>query len=89
MGRITANKVATVAMTINVDDDNAPAPYNIPRPNEEPADGIFGKWGHDGVCGRFRLNGDESNARINNFPAIKNPTMLKIFEIFFPIGYVN
>ena len=89
MERITTDKVATVAMTTNVDAGNEPAPANSPRPNNKPTNRIFGKWGHDGVCGRFRLNGDESNARINNFPAIKTPTMLKIFEIFFPIGYVN
>ena len=76
-------------MTMNVDDDNAPSPENIPWPNKQPTNDIFGKWGHDGVCERSRLNGDESNAHIMNFPVIATPTMLQIFEIFFPIGYVK
>ena len=86
---MTADEVATVAMTTNVDDDNTPAPENIPRPNDQPTNGFFGGWGHDGVCKRRRLNGDKSNARIKNFPEIVTPTMLQIFEIFFPMGYVK
>ena len=30
MGRMTAEKVATVAMTMNVDGENSPSPKNIP-----------------------------------------------------------
>ena len=74
---------------MNVDDDNASAPKNIFQPNKQPTNGIFGEWGHDGVCERHRLNGDESNARMNNFPSIATPTMLQIFEMFFPMGYVK
>ena len=89
MGQMTADEVATAAMTMNVDNDHALAPENIHQPNEQPTNFIFGEWGHDGVCERCCLNGDESNARINNFPAIATPTMLQIFDIFFPVGYVK
>ena len=66
MGPMTADKVDTVAITTDVKDYNAPSPENIPRPNEKSTNGIFGEWDHDGVCERRRLNGDKSNAGINN-----------------------
>ena len=79
MGRMNYNEVTTFAMTTNVNNYNTPAPENIPWPNKQPTNGIFGEWGHYGVCERRRLNGDESNVRIKKFPAIANPTMLQIF----------
>ena len=32
---------------------------------------------------------DESNVRIKNFPEIATPTMLQIFEIFFPMVFIK
>ena len=32
-----------------IDDDNAPAPENIPNANEN-TDGIFRQWEHSGSC---------------------------------------
>ena len=86
---MTANKVATVATTTNFDDNNAPAHESIPQPNEQHTNGIIGEWGHVGICERRCLNSNESNARIHNFPEIATPTMLQIFEIFIPVGYVK
>ena len=89
MGRMTADKVATVAITNNVNDDNTPPPENIPPSNEKPTNSILGEWVHDSVYKRCRLNSDKQNACIKNFPEIATPTMLQIFEIFFPMGYVK
>ena len=35
---------------VEIDDDNAPAPENIPSNGPDAADEIFSDWGHDGVC---------------------------------------
>ena len=66
--QITSDEVVNVVMTTNVYDDNAPSPKNFLCPNKQPTNGIFGKWGQYCVCERRRLNGDKTNARINNFP---------------------
>ena len=76
-------------MTTNVEDKNEIAPENIPQPNDQPPNGIFGDWGHDGVCERRCLNGNKSNARIKSFLEILTPTMLQIFERLFTVGYVK
>ena len=89
MGRMTANEVATSEMTTNVNDNNAPFPKNIPRPNKQPTNGTFGEWGNYRVRKRRCLKGDKSNALINNFTLIATSTMLQIFEIFFTVGYVK
>ena len=41
-----------------IDDDNAPAPKNIPTPNEN-TDGIFGEWEHSGSCFRAMAEGKD------------------------------
>ena len=35
-----------------VDDDNEPAPENIPTPDDANASDVFTEWGDTGVCGR-------------------------------------
>ena len=37
-----------------IDDDNAPAPENIPTPSEN-TDGIFGEWEHSEVASELWL----------------------------------
>lgn len=40
---MTADQVATIATAISVDDDNTPAPENVPQANEQPTASIFGE----------------------------------------------
>ena len=37
---------------VDIDDNNDPAPENIPEPNDISSSSIFGEWGHEGVCFR-------------------------------------
>ena len=53
-----------------IDDDNAPAPKNIPTPNEN-TDGIFGEWEHSGSCFRAMAGGCHLKARISYVPHIR------------------
>ena len=76
-----------VAMVCNlvdgsmIDDDNAPAPENIPIPNDN-TDGIFGEWEHSGSCYRALAGGRHLKARISYPPHIK-PSLFNMFELFF------
>ena len=82
-----------VAMVCNlldglmIDDDNTPAPENIPTPNDN-TDGIFGKWEHSGSC--YRALGGECHlkARISYPPHIK-PSLFNMFELFFFTSFMK
>ena len=82
-----------VAMVCNlvdgsmIDDDNAPAPENIPTPNDN-TDGIFGKWEHSGSCYRALAGGRCLKARISYPPHIK-PSLFNMFELFFFTSFVK
>ena len=42
--------IASLEGQVDIDDDNAPAPENIPTPSNESGNQIFYSRGHDGVC---------------------------------------
>ena len=73
--------VLVLAAEVDIDDDNAPAPENVP--NEGPDDDIFEQWGHDGIC--FRRMGGATNqtARLKGWTAEMMPSLLQVFEILF------
>ena len=70
-----------------IDDDNAPAPENIPTPNDN-TDGIFGEWEHSGSCYRALAGGRRLKARISYPPHIK-PSLFNMFELFFFTSFVK
>ena len=75
---------------VDIDDDNEPAPENVPVPAGEgqpPAEQAFSEWGHDGSCYRKLSGGRDTNASIN-FPTGVRPTMLQLFEMFFMKNFV-
>ncbi len=72
-----------------VDDDNEPAPENIPLPqrnNNNAATDDGRTWGWAGIDHRKQANGISSRARINSLSglALEGATMLTIFLLFFP-----
>ena len=53
---------------VEIDDDNAPAPENIPSDGSNAdADDVFSGWGHDGVCQRRQSSGLNNEALVFNF----------------------
>ena len=70
-----------------INDDNAPAPENIPTPNEN-TDGIFGEWEHSGSCFRAMAGGRRLKARISYPPHIR-PSLFNLFELFFFTPFVK
>ena len=43
------NVVEALQDVVEIDDDNEPAPENVPRNNDNNT-GVFGEWGHTGFC---------------------------------------
>ena len=84
------DEINHIQQVVCIDDDNSPAPKNIPREatSLNIFDDIFSNWGHDGVCERKR------NSHFNNKPSIAfpggiKPTPLQVFELMFPKTYVQ
>ena len=85
---------------VQIDDDNLPAPENIPGPAIEvpgaPApdnnnnNNIYAPdWGHDGVCLRKTAGGVSTSAKMLSLTPDSNPNLVQLFEQFFPIQYVK
>ena len=45
------NIIEALQEVVEIDDDNEPAPENVPR-NSDNNTGVFGEWGHTGLCHR-------------------------------------
>ena len=80
------------AMGFGVDDDNDPAPENVPVENErgprENDSGLYGNqsWGWSGFCNRKKEGGVREKAKINgvNGMVLENIGLVDMFLIFFP-----
>lgn len=74
---------------VEIDDDNAPAPENIPDTSSNVED-IFTSCGHDGVCQRRQAGGRSNEASIFNFGGHTGvPSILQTFEIMFPKEFLE
>jgi len=74
--------------TIDVDDDNAPAPENDPHTHTS-ANNVQGEWNHDGVCFRKLVGGRDGGPSLPNVPPGSRPSLVDLFEIFFPVQYIK
>ena len=80
-------KAEVTMVGVMIDNDNAPAPENIPTANEN-TDRIFGQWEHSGSCYRAQAGGHHLKARISYPPNIK-PSLFNMFELFFFPDFVK
>jgi hypothetical protein len=81
-------------MGFSVDDDNEPAPENIPLPQENDNNAATDDgrtWGWAGIDHRKQANGLSTRARINCLSglALEGATMLTIFLLFFPRKFME
>ena len=76
---------------VEIDDDNAPAPENIPSDGSNAdTNDIFSGWGHDGVCQRRQAGGRNNEASVFNFGGHSGvPSILQTFEMMFPKSFVE
>lgn len=74
---------------VEVDDDNEPAPENVPAPNSN-VDDVFIEWGHDGVCQRRQAGGLNTEATLINFGGSSSiPSIIQLFEMLFPKEFIQ
>ena len=70
---------------VDIDDNNEPAPENLPAPTDDPVGYLSTDWGHNGFCFRQMNNMTEYHARLK-FPC--SPTnssyCFRLFEGLFP-----
>ena len=79
------NTLEALRGVVDIDDDNEPAPENLPAPTDDPVGYLSTDWGHNGFCFRRMNNMTEHRARLK-FPC--DPTTssyyLHLFEGLFP-----
>jgi len=74
--------------SLMIDDDNEPAPENVPN-NNSNANIQFFEWGINGnICNRMQTGATKVRARILNFLQEVRPTTLQLFELLFPKSFV-
>lgn len=75
--------------TVEIDDDNLPAPENIPTPLVNDNACIYDtNWGHSGICSR-KMNGATDTKPTLNFPTSYSPTLVDLFDLLFPKAHVE
>ena len=85
----TEETVEALHGVVDINDDNDPAPENIPEPNDISSSSIFGEWGHEGVCFRKQQGNQNIHAKLNVAldPNADDPN-LQLFEILFPKKWI-
>ena len=74
--------IEAISEHVEVDDDNAPAPENVPAENlvvEEVFDTV---WKEINVCNRMKIGLPTQNTSIN-FPVSLSPSLMDIFELLY------
>jgi hypothetical protein len=96
MGRTSrAEDIAMArAQGLDVDDDNDPAPENIPvrgAPAESDENPHGQEWGWGGTCHRKSQHHSDVNAQVVNHckAELIGMTKLQMFLLFFPIAYLD
>jgi hypothetical protein len=80
------------AAGIVIDDDNEPAPENLPNTEETSEGATYEAWGHTGICYRRRVGCGYNKAKINSDHASaeeqRHMNRGSWFLLFFPIAYL-
>ena len=90
-GQVFESDLANLNGQIQIDDDNSPAPENIPTTEDNGINEIFSSgWGHDGVCCRRQAEGHDAEAKLFNFGSFAGvPTLIQSFELMFPQEFIK
>jgi hypothetical protein len=81
--------IEDIRANFSIDDDNEPAPENVPDPFDFSSDNVFTEWHHDGTCYRRKSGAVSINAHLNHVLRVGSPTLLTIFEKLFPVHFVE
>ena len=81
--------VVALSGVVNVDDDNQPAPENIPTMTDTPSI-ISTEWGHEGVCFRKEYKHPNSPAiLVHPVDTARDNVNLQLFEHLFPKNFLQ
>lgn len=85
---LTEEDIIALSAVVETDNDNDPAPENVPELAEEVAGACIYKdeWGHDGLCYR-RMNTTTANYGAERLGDCL--TILDNFELMFPVQYIK
>jgi len=86
--RIDLMDMGDLAGVVDIDDDNEPAPENLPGPSQV-SDVAYQNWGHSGICNRRQAGATNIKAKINIFSRDVIPSYLQLFEVLFPVRFVK
>ena len=76
-----------VREVVMVDDDNEPAPENIPT--ADPPQGVFTQWGYSGGCKRRMEGAVQLQPKLlHGNPTGVKPSLLQLFELLFPKDFL-
>ena len=84
------NLLVALTGVVDIDDDNEPAPENIPIVNEVNPSILEQAWGHGGICFCHLLNVTNQKEHLH-FPIdpTENDINLQLFEGLFPKDYLH
>jgi len=75
---------------VMVDDDEEPVPENIPGNTPPNNDVVYNGWSrHQNICPCRLTIRHKKQAKIDQFPCDVLPTVLQLFELFFPMEFVK
>ena len=79
------NTIEALRDIVDIDDDNEPAPENVPQPTDNTTRIVSAEWGHYGLCFHRVNNLGPHHARLN-FPVdgSRGDYYLQLFEGLFP-----
>jgi hypothetical protein len=74
----------------DVDDDNEPAPENLPEANTNATQDTARQWGWSGICRRQAQSLTDSPAHLNGFSGerLQSITFLSMFLLFLPKKFI-
>ena len=86
----TTETIQALRDEVDVDDDNEPAPENIPQSTDSMSSPLSAEWGHSGFCYRKSLLMQNSGTKINfHVDPTEDDYYLQLFEGFFPKDLLN
>ena len=81
----TTETIQGLCNVVDVDDDNEPAPENIPQSTDPTSSLLNTEWGHSGFCNRKSLTMPNNGAKLNfHVDPTEHDYYLQLFEGFFP-----
>ena len=86
----TTETIQALCVVVDGDDDNEPAPENIPQSTDPTSSLLNTEWGHSGFCYRKSLTMQNNGAKFNfHVDPTEDDYYLQLFEGFFPKDHLN